>query len=267
MSGRTVGSGLLSLAVTLVFGLNVGVADVTPIQSVSIPNDTQTNWSSTTPSLQGTNPCTFNQFDPHLGTLQSVNVTMSYTITQSVSISASTAATLHVTSGFQSSPNGAEQGTTIALTLPTGGTSTTLVEAQAPVLTYTKTFGPDSTSQTYSTDLPPSSPYYLKPDGQSSNVFTGTVTKTITDPTLLALFQGSGTIGLPMSATAGSSITNTNGNYGSRILTFAGATIQISYTYAPNTPVIPEPSSVVLMGMGGGVLFLAKRLRRGRLDS
>jgi len=252
---------------TLIFGFNVAIADVTPIQSASIPDTTQTNWSGTTPGLQGVNPLVFNQFDPHLGTLRSVNLTMSYTISQSTSITFSTAATLKMTSGFESSPDGPFVGTTVALALPAGGTSTTLLEAQAPVLTYTKTFDPGATPQTFSTDLPPSSPFYLKPDGQANNTFTGTVATTITDPTLLALFQGSGTIELPSSATAGSSMAYTNGNYESRVLTFAGLTVQISYNYTPEAPVVPEPSSVVLMGMSGGLLFLAERLRRRRLDS
>ncbi len=263
MSGRTLALGLISLTASFVSTLNVAKADVTPVQSASIPDNTQTNWSSSTSSLAGINPLTFKQFDTSLGTLQSVNVTMSYSISQSVSLTYSTAATLTVTSGFTPSAGAPLQGTTVDLTLPTGSSSTTLLEGQAPVLTYMKSFDPGSTPQTFSTNLPPTSPYYLAPQGQTGNTFTGTKTTTITDPSMLALFQGTGTIGLPASSRAGSSVTQDNGNYGSTILTYAGVTVTISYNYTPST-VVPEPSSIVLMGLGGGVTLLSYRIRRRR---
>ena len=260
MTGRSLCGGTVALGLCLFLGIDAAIADVTGVQSASIPNTTQTNWSSSTPSLQGTNPMVFNKFDTSLGTLQSVNLTMSYSITQSTSITFSTASTLQVTSGFEKTGSSTLQGTTIDLSLPNSGGTTTLVQAQAPVLTYTKTFDPNGTAQTFSTDLPPTSPYYLKPDNQDSNKITGTVSKTITDPTLLALFAGAGTIELPASATSASMVTNTNGNYGSRVLTYAGITIEISYTYAP--VVVPEPSSVILMGLGGGLVLLCHRRSR-----
>ncbi|MHC5540022.1 choice-of-anchor E domain-containing protein [Singulisphaera rosea] len=254
---------LVSLAAWMILGQTFALADVTAVQTVTIPS-TQTDWNTSTSSLSGINPLTFAKFDTSLGTLQSVNLTVAYTITQSVKLtftpvsSATQSATLGATTSMASNPN---QGTNINLNLGTGGTATNLVNIQAPVLQYSKTYNPGSTTQVFSTDLPPTSPYYLTPLNGSSNVVQGSVDKTITDPSQLGLFTGSGTIGLPSDATSGATHTISGGNGGVMNLTYAGITVNISYNYTPNT--VPEPSSVALFGIGGvGMLVLVRRSRR-----
>lgn len=255
---------LVSLAAWMILAQGVVLADVTSVQTVTIPNNTQSNWNTDTPSLSGINPLIFNKFDTSLGTLQSVNLTVAYTITQSVKLtftpvsSATQNATLGSTTSLPSDPT---QGTNINLNLGTGSSATNLVNIQAPVLQYSKTYNAGSTTQVFSTDLPPTSPYYLTPVNGSSNVVAGSVSKTLTDPSQLGLFTGSGTIGLPADATSGSTHTISGGNGGVMNLTYAGITVSISYNYTPNP--VPEPSSVALLGIGGGgLLVMVRRSRR-----
>jgi hypothetical protein len=234
-------------------------ATVTPVQTESIPL-TQTDWNSTTSQLIGSNPMVFNQFNSALGTLNSVNLTVSYTTVEAAGMMFTTPATITLSTAFP----GTNTGTTLSLEGP-GGTGN-LLTATAPVFTYTRTYGgaPGQTlPQLFSTDtnrFAPGSPFLLTPNGQpgnTTNSFTGTQTITFTNPAQLALFTGSGTVDLPAAAKAWSSFTTTSGNGMGAIQTFAGMKVSLSYTYT-----VPEPSSVALLGLGGGGLLLLGRLRR-----
>jgi hypothetical protein len=239
-------------------------ASVTPVQTASIA-ETIPNWGPSTPSLAGQDPLVFNKFDPALGQLQSVSISMTYTTRESVSMNFTVPTTIVLKSSFAQSPN---VGPTITLNGPAGGSATPLMTASAPVFTYTKTYGGSngqSLPQSFSNNpaqYQPGSPFFLTPDGQPNNTnssFTGTKSVTITDPSQLALFTGNGTLGLPAFATAGETVTVNGGNGSGMILTYAGVTVSLSYNY-----VVPEPSSMALLGLGGGGLLLVGRLRRRR---
>jgi hypothetical protein len=62
-----------------------------------------------------------------------------------------------------------------------------------------------------------------------------------------------GTIGLADTANANSSFYSDSGNGAGRVLTSAGATVTVQYTYQA----IPEPSGLILLGLGAGFLLLA----------
>jgi hypothetical protein len=265
MRVRASGLGLFCLAM-LFLGESSAIAAVTPIATTALQTDsiapTVPNWSPTTPSLQGQNPLVFSQFNPALGQLQSVNLTMTFTTSEVVNMNFTTASTITLRSSSAQAPNA---GPTITLNGPSG--SGNLLTASAPVFTYTKTYGgPGQTlPQSFSNDttkFQPGSPFFLTPNGQPNNLtssFTGSKSLTITDPGQLSLFTGTGTVGLPAFATAGSFFSTTSGNGSGSILTFAGLTVTLSYTY-----VVPEPSSVALLGLGGGGILLAGGLRRRR---
>jgi len=251
--------GFFCLAV-LFLGESTADAAVTPIQMHGIV-PTIPNWGPTTPSLLGQNPLVFDKFDPTLGQLQSVNLTVMYATAESVNMNFTTAATITLRSSSASNPN---QGTVIAVN---GPDATNLLMASAPVFTYTKTYGgPGQTlPQSFSNDqnrFQPGSPFFLTPDGQPSNTtstFFDNRNLTLTDPGQLALFTGSGTVGLPVFANGGTFFSTTSGNGTGSIITYATVTVALSYTY-----VVPEPSSMALLGLGGVGIVLAGNFRRRR---
>jgi len=265
MRVRAIGLGLFCLAV-LFLGESKAIAAVNPI--VTTPdqvhgiNPTVPNWSPSTPSLLGQNPLVFDKFDPSLGQLQSVNVKVTYTTTESVSMNFTTAATITLRSASTQAPN---QGTTIMVNGPDPNVN--LATISAPVFTYTKTYGgPGQTlPQSFSNDptkFQPGSPFFLTPDGQPGNtnsIFNTNQNLSITDPNMLALFTGTGTFGLPVFANGGTSFSTSSGNGSGRIVTLASVSVALSYTY-----VVPEPSSVALLGLGGVGIVVAGGLRRRR---
>jgi hypothetical protein len=254
---------LFCLATTFLNGSSAS-AFVTPVQSQSIA-PAYAVWGPNT-TFQGA-PLVFDQFNPALGqTLQSVNISVSYSFSNKVSMTftdPSDAETISLTSSLPQTPT---VGPTITLNGPSNGPLSTLLTVSAPVVSYTKTYSAPGQNlpQTFSNDLnrlQPNSPFFLTPDGQPNNItstFTGTRSITITDPSQLSLFLGSGKFVLPASATFGATLHKTGGNYNSYLVTDAGLTVNLSYN------VVPEPPSVALLGLGTGGLLMASRLRRRR---
>jgi hypothetical protein len=240
--------GLFCFALTSVVAETGARAAMTAPQSVTIPNTTETSWMPGTPSLAGLDPMMFNRFDPALGTLTAVDVTMSYSLSRSISMSFTTPSTITIVAAP----------TTLALEGPLGGT----LSLKAPVdsVTYQQAGLP---GQTYSTSEPVGSQFYLAPVGLPHNTpnlpFTGTLSSQLTKAPDLTLFTGPGSVGLNASAIAGiSTITSSTGNGSGSVNTFAGLTVTVQYEYAA----VPEPSSVALLGLGGGGLLLLGRMRR-----
>jgi len=260
MRVRASGLGLFCLAV-LFLGESSALAAVTPTQMHGIA-PTIPNWDQKTASLLGQNPLVFDKFNPSLGQLQSVNMTIAYTTAEVVNMTFTTAATVTLKSSAVQTPN---QGTTVMINGPDPNTN--LSTLSAPVLTYTKTYGaPGQTlPQSFSNDpsrFQPGSPFFLTPDGQPGNtqsLFNTNQNLTITDPNQLALFTGAGTFQLPVTANGGNFFSTTSGNGVGSILTYASVTVALSYTY-----VVPEPSSMALLGLGGVGIVLAGGLRRRR---
>lgn len=260
MRMRIGGFGLFCLAL-LFLGDSNAWADVTPVQTASIA-PAYAVWSPQT-TFQGADPLVFGQFNPALGSLESVNVTMAYTFSDKVSMTfanPSGSQTIVLRSSFPQTP---DVGPSVTLGGPASGPLSTLLTASAPVVTYTKTFGGtgQTSPQTFSNNpaqFSPGSPFFLTPDGQPNNTFstfTGSKSITITDPTQLALFTGSGTVGLPASATFGATGHETGRNDSGSLTTYAGITVKLTYTY------VPEPSSMALMVLGGGGLLAVSRIR------
>jgi hypothetical protein len=108
---------------------------------------------------------------------------------------------------------------------------------------------------TYSSTLPDTDPNFIPP-----SVVTLSLSRTLdaSQAALLKEFIGTQKIDLPTFAVANSSFFSSSGNGTGQVLTSAGATITVQFTYLA----IPEPSGLILLGLGAGLGLLA--VGRGR---
>ena len=225
---------MLGMVVFLQGGTRVGKADnVTQTQSIG-PADT--NESSS---------LSFNKFDSSLGTLNSVTVGMSYSFDHPL---------ITMTFLTPSSITVGAQNQTISLQDPAASTllSQTLPNFSFPTQSSSGSTFPQTLTFTDSTTPSTGPPQ------------TGSVTPTtLTAPGELALFTaqpGSSTVQLPFFANAQSMFSSSSGNSSGLAETTAAATVFVEYNYTPTA--VPEPGSVMLLGLGGGVLFFARQIRQ-----
>jgi hypothetical protein len=255
-----------------------GGMEVTPLQKQATSSVLiATNWKEGTSGIN--NPLVFNQFDPKLGTLQSVNMTFTANVTNDYIlnfVTTPTLTTIYVATSATTDPAILSNPTERAQL--TDGPTVTLF---APNSTTVQLFGPPATRQPvdfvmkqenttamFSSLVPPfiiidgvlkPNPYYVAPTDTSTMLSR---TLTLADaPSLFPDFIGNGTFGLPVTATAFSSFFCSSGNGGGGVITKANAIVTIQYVYTALT--IPEPSSIVLLGVGIGISFVAAtRLHR-----
>lgn len=228
---------------------------------------TPTNWGPGTPGLL--DPESFTQFDPSLGTLTGVAITFSSTIRNNYELNfvqTPIMTTLYVATtattdpAVLSNPTLVRQltdGPTVSLLGPDG--LTTIFGGPAATLPVDVVTLAEPSGQ-WSSFLPVGSPNYIAPS-QATLSFTTTLD---TSSSLLAQFIGTGRINLPVTADAHSSFFSSTGNGGGVVLTSADANVTIQYQYIPFPPLVtPEPSGLILLGLGTGLgLLAARRLRR-----
>jgi hypothetical protein len=270
MPWRAIAFAFSSLAaLTLCDRVAVGGTVTTPLQTGSIPM-TPTNWGVGTGGL--TDPRTFAQFDPSLGTLTGVAITLSTTIHNAYMLEfpqTPIPTTLYVATTATTDPSvlanpslvrQLTDGPTVTLLGPDGLTpifaapGTTL---PVDVVTLTEPGG------MWSSFLPVNNPNYIPPS--NANLSFATTLDASTSASLFRQFIGTGTIAMPVTAEAQSSFYSSSGNGGGLILTSADAVVTIQYQYIPFAPpfVSPEPSGLVLLGLGAGLgLLAAGRARR-----
>ena len=206
-------------------------ADVTPPQTISI-SPTDTNFG---PGTAVNDPLVFNKFNPALGTLTSVSVTVSYDFTHTSTVTFFTPGTIG-TAAVQN---------VISVQRPDG---TGIASATATDYSQSTTFNPAT--------MKLNQPITLSPVTSSGSIGPLLLT-TSAD---LSLFTGTGTISLPVVASSLASMPTNNGNGAAAVTTQADAKVTISYTYTA----VPEPSSAVLLGLGGAGFCLYRRRRAAR---
>jgi hypothetical protein len=215
----------LLLSTLLLVG-SASAATITYNGSPAIP-DTQTNWN---------NFIGVQQFNPSLGTLTSVQITLNADVNGTIGV--------ENTSNSSSAPVTSQLSANISLKNP----SNTLIVSIAP------------SSSIFNDNLA----VYdgaINFSGPSGATHTATANQSnsavLTSLSDLGLFTGTGSVSLPISAIA-TSYANDGGNLVASIQTAAGASASVTYTYTPGSAV-PEPSSLGLMGLGFSAVGLLGR--------
>ncbi|MGO9597705.1 MAG: choice-of-anchor E domain-containing protein [Isosphaeraceae bacterium] len=239
---------------------------LTPLQTQSIAPPgvlIPTDWGPGTTGIK--DPLSFNQFDPRLGTLEAVDVTMSTTIRNDYILTfvpTPIETTLYVATSATSAPSiladpsqreKLTDGPTVILNAPDG---------------IGQIFGPPATRQPVDfVTLTESSGTWQSQNPYAPNFIPPTVTnlslsRTLdtsnAPPSLLSEFTGTGKVDLPLTATAFSSFFTDSGNGSGTVLTTANATVTVQYVYS----IVPEPSSAILAILGIGTTCLLFQLRR-----
>jgi len=272
MRRRTVAFQLACLAVLLLFQHSAAGGQLSQTQSTS-SGLVATDWGPGTSGI--TDPLTFDQFNPSLGTLTAIDITLTTTIRNDYTLTfpnTVTPTTLYVaTSAAPLSVllDPAQRalrtdGPTVTVYGP-NGSSTQIFGAPATTLPVdfvelTKAYVPPSVpnaNNTYSSLYAVTNPNYIQPTIANSSYSR---TLEANAGSLFSDFIGTSTVDLPVTATAFSSFFSSSGNGDGTELTTANATVTIQYLFSSVS--VPEPSSAILLGLGIGIGILATRLRR-----
>ena len=235
-----------------------------------------TDWGVGTTGI--TNPLTFEQFNPNLGSLNSINITLSTTIRndyEMVFVKTPILTTIDLATSQTTDPSVLADPSKRALL--TDGPTVTLFGPNGT----TQIFGAPATRQpvdfvqltessgTWSSMFAVTDPHFIPPTITQQ---TFSLTLTATDaPSLFSGFIGMGDVNLPVAATAFSSYYSSSGNGGGAVRTTANAAVTIQYSYSASpsgTSATPEPSTAILLGLGIGItLFASRRRRRSARES
>jgi hypothetical protein len=223
------------LLATLVTVAPSRAASMTTSETLSVPM-TQTNWGIASPVSLA-----FKMFNPELGTLNSVQLSLTDSMSHDISLTFPSASTLSEST----------VGSQVVLNDPTGNL---LLQGSLPSISQSRTITTGGFPQTVTI-----------PTITQSNT---SAPLTLSTPAELAMFTATTanqTIKLPLVAQSNSEFSSSTGNGSGQIKTVAGASVTVSYNYTPPTLVnpngqsIPEPSTLAIVGLGSAVLLAYRR--------
>lgn len=173
----------------------------------------------------------FDQFDSSLGTLTSVHIRLQSLVDTAYTVTNSSAQEQNAIANFN-------------VALYAGGENDF---NPAPFQSITVTFPGQFIN------LGPNASQGYDPAAQSAD--SGYIS--YTDSGFMSAFVGGGSINIPVFTLSTFSFSGGGGNLSASQNTVATATASVYYTYTP----VPEPGSLVLFGMGGAMVLLARRRR------
>ncbi len=202
---------------------------------------TATNWSST---------LTAPQFNPSLGTLTQVVVTLNWTTQQTISVSNNDNSGKIDPNTDMPYPAGetqyvyADEGVHVLLTYPSAGSLTggLLVGAPADLMLGSQDIFGDAAGA-----IPANT---AQSAGPVTTALTAASTA-ITDSATLALYTGSGTVSFAAAGNGNDTLQDSGGNVQWTASTFAGASVTVVYTYTPGTTSPPGPFTTFTQGGWG----------------
>lgn len=197
---------------------------------------TQTNFGPDTPAIAAVNPFVVPLFNQSLGELQRVDIQLTYQFQNTLTLVFTNPSTITVNASGSMSLLDPHGNNFLPGSLQPSFTATGVATA-SPSDMFTKTVNLPTTTKAATTG-------------------TG-----YTDNATLAEFKGAGTISLRAFATAVSDFSSSGGNGGGISNTYASVSLKVIYSYIPS---VPEPSSLVLTGLGGLGLIGAYRVRSRR---
>jgi hypothetical protein len=238
---------------------------LTPLQTQSTSPPGVLNATNWGPGTNGvTSPLVFAMFNPNLGSLTAIDITLTATIRNEyelIFVQTPIPTTIDVATSLTSDPS--VLGDAAKRSMLTDGPTVTVFGPNgtsqifgAPATTQPVDFVQKTESSgTWSSMLPITNPNYIPPT-MTQQSYSLTLTNS-NAPSLFSDFIGTGNVDLPVTATAFSSFYTSSGNGDGVVLTEANAVVTVQYVF---TSVLPEPSSAIVLGLGIGISFLAVSL-------
>jgi hypothetical protein len=242
---------LLAVAAAMGFALSGSAAYATVL-----PTETGTFGGSggfQTDVTPATESVSLGEFNPALGTLTQVAISVSYGFSSTLTISNNSGSS---SSGSAQTESAAQFSSTSSAV---NAILNNLINTTSASIA-SKTLNPAAIVLVSN-----ASNYTLSGSGSTSPSVTArpqSVSVIDTNPADFASFEGLGNINFGITTLTGTLLSNTGGNTSASQVTTGNAVVSLTYTYAP--PQVPEPGSIFIMASGLAALGFVSMRKRAR---